>query len=215
VSKKLEQKQQRRLAEEERKAEQRKAARRRNMVTATIAIIVIAAVTALIISDRAAKTGGSTESYGVSRADAGCQDIEKFKELDRGHIAEGATPEPPYNSDPPTSGQHYEVPAGTGFYASPIERERLVHNLEHGQIVIWYSPETPQTVIDEIEKAVNEQPDATVAAPYDGVQPPENVVLSAWGVLQRCQQVSQDVVDEFRTTYQGKGPEALTPPFNP
>ena len=54
------------------------------------------------------------------------------------HIQIGEQHEP-YNSDPPTSGPHYAQPAQAGFYDEALPDEQLVHNLEHGYIVIWYN----------------------------------------------------------------------------
>ncbi|NOH04996.1 MAG: DUF3105 domain-containing protein [Chloroflexi bacterium] len=47
-----------------------------------------------------------------------------------------------YNSDPPTSGLHYATEARAGFYEENIytyPAAYLVHNLEHGYVIIWYN----------------------------------------------------------------------------
>lgn len=49
-----------------------------------------------------------------------------------------------YNHDPPTSGCHYSLGAGTapispGVYHSHVDPEYWVHNLEHGYIVVLYN----------------------------------------------------------------------------
>jgi hypothetical protein len=54
------------------------------------------------------------------------------------HIEVGQ-PHEPYNSDPPTSGPHYAVPAEAGFYDEAPPDEQLVHDLEHGYVIIWYN----------------------------------------------------------------------------
>lgn len=54
-----------------------------------------------------------------------------------------------YLTDPPTSGQHYnvrgEAPLTWGFYARPFPPEDWVHNLEHGGVVILYDCPQPQS----------------------------------------------------------------------
>src|SRR5262245_59267371 len=55
-----------------------------------------------------------------------------------GHVQPGES-HTPYNSDPPTSGEHYPVPAQAGFYTEALPDEQLVHNLEHGYVIIWYN----------------------------------------------------------------------------
>ena len=47
-----------------------------------------------------------------------------------------------YNSDPPTSGPHYPQEAEAGFYDTnnyAFPAGYLVHNLEHGYVIFWYS----------------------------------------------------------------------------
>jgi len=49
----------------------------------------------------------------------------------------------PYSSIPATSGPHWD-PSGVaawGAYDTPQNESQLVHNLEHGGIVIWYDPD--------------------------------------------------------------------------
>ena len=48
-----------------------------------------------------------------------------------------------YITLPPTSGDHWERWADCGFYDSGLPDELIVHNLEHGNIVVSYSPDTP------------------------------------------------------------------------
>lgn len=50
-----------------------------------------------------------------------------------------------YSTDPPNSGPHRGSPIGAGFYTDPPDDENLVHNLEHGYVVIWYNCAAPST----------------------------------------------------------------------
>ena len=217
MSKKLEQKQARRLEQERRQSEQRKAALRRNLVTIIVAVVVLAAVAFAILSERQA----TEVAVGVPLAEARCGEVQEVDALEGAHIKEGA-PHDQYNSNPPTSGPHYEIPADPAFYSDPVEPERLIHNLEHGQIVLWYSPEASEEEKKWLEEIQSDEPIATVVSPYNvenGV-----VTLTAWlagededeagtGVLQSCAEVSQAAIDEFRKKYQGRSPEPLTPRF--
>jgi hypothetical protein len=213
VSKKLEEKQRRRLSEERKRDELRKAARRRNLITAGIAIVVAVVVVAAIVFQRQAE---EDVDVGVAENQAGCTGVKEQEEQGNDHIEVG-TPHAPYGAPAPTSGPHYagaDGPVDPGFYDSAIPPEGAVHNLEHGQIVIWYSPDAPEEVIQNIEAIVDQERFATVALPYADLQTDKNFVLTAWTVAQECDEVSQGVVDEFRRTYQGKaGPEKLTPVF--
>jgi hypothetical protein len=59
-------------------------------------------------------------------------------QMGREHIQVG-DPHEPYNTDPPTSGPHYAQPVSAGFYDVATPDENLVHNLEHGYVVISYN----------------------------------------------------------------------------
>lgn len=207
-SKKLLEKQQRRLAEQRRLDEQQRAARRRNLVTFAIALVVVVVVVALVARDRTSGPGGNV---GVAAAEANCTDVERPQLQDAAHIEQG-TEHPPYSSSPPASGPHYDTPAQTGFYPEPLAPEQVVHNLEHGQIVIWYRPGAPQAVVDDVQALVGQQRLATVAVPYEDIEPPYQVALTAWGALQMCEEVAQAVVDDFRERFQGRGPEQVGVP---
>ncbi|MFN2389080.1 MAG: DUF3105 domain-containing protein [Actinomycetota bacterium] len=213
MSKKLEEKQARRLAEERRRAEQQRAARRRNLVTVGIALLVAVLVIGAIVLQRQNEVDQTkvVEDIG-SPADDGCGNVETFKEQSHDHIEVGA-PHEPYSTTPPTSGDHYATPAEPGFYPTALPPEQLVHNLEHGMIVIWYDPDAPRATIEKIEQLVAQEPEATVATPYDQVEDPYEFVLTGWRGLQRCVEPSQETVDNFRRELQGKGREPITPPF--
>lgn len=219
TSRKLEDKQRRRLAEERKKQALKKAHRRRNLVTTVVALLVAGGVVALVISDRNRITR-EIENYGVAEKEANCDEVQEQEIQSAGHIDVGA-PHEPYSTNPPTSGPHYNAaglgPVRAGFYEEATEAppEGVVHNLEHGQIVIYYNPDAPDDVVADIELAVKDEALATVATPWTQFEKPDtNLVLTAWGVSQACEQVSQAVVNEFRRAFQGiAGPEKLTPPF--
>jgi hypothetical protein len=211
VSKKLEQKQQRRLAEEQRRKEQRKEAFRRNAVTIGVALLVIVLVVVAIVVQRSDEVIAG--DIGVPMDEAGCDDVLESKSEGRDHLPTEGAPHAPYETDPPTSGPHYEIPADLGFYTEPLAPEQLVHNLEHGQIVIWYRPDLPSQTIDEIEELVNREAGATVAVPYENLASDEAVVFTAWTASQRCEELSEEALIAFRRDYQGQAPEPITPPY--
>src|SRR3989344_6200472 len=68
----------------------------------------------------------------------------------RFHIDVGA-PHPAYNSNPPTSGWHYEEWESKGVYKEQQPDEGLVHNLEHGYIWISYRPNASSEIVKQLE----------------------------------------------------------------
>ena len=218
MSKKLQEKQRRRLAEQMKRDQQRRAARRSNLITVGIAVVIIAAVSSFIISERSGSDAPPAPE-GVAASEAGCDEIEEHEIEGSNHVDPKTVD---YQTSPPTSGDHWERPGDAGFYPEEVPAEVLVHNLEHGQIVIWYSLDAPQPTINDLEKLTESanHPDAAgggapplLVVPYDDVPEGKSYVLSAWGASQSCARYSLEAVNEFRTRYQGRGPEQATATF--
>ena len=55
-----------------------------------------------------------------------------------------------WNTDPPTSGPHYGIPAVFGIYNEELEIARVVHNLEHGGIYILYGKDVPDSTVEQL-----------------------------------------------------------------
>lgn len=217
MSKKLQDKQQRRLAEQLKRDQHRKAARRSNIITIGIAVVIITFVAVVVINVRQDDQAPSAPE-GVPAAQAGCDEIEEFPEEGRDHV----TGEVDYDTSPPTSGDHAETPADAGFYPDELPKETLVHNLEHGQIDIWYDPNAPQATIDNLEKFADSANDPDnagsgaepiLAVPYPDIPEGKTYVMTAWGASQACEAYSLDAINAFRETYQGRGPEQVTATF--
>ena len=114
-----------------------------------------------------------------------------------------------YNTIPPTSGDHWDWWARCGFYEDGLPDERIVHNLEHGNIVVSYNLqegsqlERLKDFMDNFELA----PSWAVTRFYDKI-PEGTVALSAWGVSDTMDGVDEDRIEEFFQNYAGTlGPE--------
>jgi hypothetical protein len=210
VSKKLHEKQQRRLAEEAKKARQKKEHRRANLITVGIAVAVAIAVVLVIVL----QPEDPEDNVGVAASEANCTERETFESEGNQHVDVGTPVQ--YEANPPTTGNHWppEAIADAGFSEEPIEPESLVHNQEHGQIVIWYNPDASEEILGQIED-MTEQNAVNLAAPWDDIEEPYNYVLSAWdgendeGVQMSCELPSQEVWDDWRQDFQGRGPEQI------
>jgi hypothetical protein len=117
-----------------------------------------------------------------------------------------------YSSIPATSGPHYGQPRGPAIwnlYTEPIQQERLVHNLEHGGVVVQYGSEVSQATVAQIVDWYANDPRGLVVAPL----PPEleeeklslrnKVALTAWTHLMTCSTFDEDAFDGFLDDYRG------------
>jgi hypothetical protein len=127
-----------------------------------------------------------------------------------------------YNSFPPSSGPHYQQPAPWGLYPDPIKQTILVHNLEHGGIIIQYGDVGEET-IRKIESFYQDDPNGLVVAPNSKLR--KNIALTAWnepaykqegdftdvdpgrGYVLTCSKFDADAFAKFRDAYRNKSGE--------
>ncbi len=125
------------------------------------------------------------------------------------HVPNGQLVE--YNTAPPTSGDHLDRPATCGFYEDGLEDERIVHNLEHGNIVVSYNLASDGEV-DQLRNALDGVGLSEiwgVIRSYDKI-PSGTVSLAAWGVLDTMQGADRERIKTFFETYAGNmGPESF------
>ena len=114
-----------------------------------------------------------------------------------------------YNTVPPTSGRHWGAWSDCGFYNYPLPDELLVHNLEHGNIIVSYNL-NDESQIAALRDAVDAIP---LAAEYAIVRryhaiPEGMVAVTTWGVLDRMMGVDPDRIARFFREFPGNtGPE--------
>lgn len=133
--------------------------------------------------------------------------VESFSSEGDAHVPAGLAPR--YGTDPPTSGPHYGSPADPRFYESAVDPGYLVHNLEHGHIVIYYD-RTKLSVEDEqwlrgLTTRYNGAWDAVVAVPRP--DPQSVLILTAWRHRLRLPRVDRAATEQFVDAYRGRGPE--------
>lgn len=133
--------------------------------------------------------------------------VKSLPEESRAHIPEGQQAR--YQTDPPTSGPHYDGVLPTGFYDRPAPDELVVHNLEHGQIVVYYDPErASDEALDDLKSLAARYPgewDGMVVLPREGLPAP--YVLTAWRHMAELEAYDPSFVRAFLDTYRGRGPE--------
>ena len=112
---------------------------------------------------------------------------------------------------PPTSGDHWAEWSRCGFVPLPIPDERLVHNLEHGNIVVSFNLTTSEEV-GELRKALEEidiSADWGISRSYDRI-PAGTVALAAWGFSDTMSGVIPERIRAFFEDFAGEqGPERI------
>ncbi len=130
-----------------------------------------------------------------------------FPDLGQQHVEVGTSVA--YNSNPPTSGPHYPYPAGWGIYKNPPADEFLVHNLEHGGVIISYNPEQINgrelAQLQEQARSLSNFNPRVILTPRSNLD--TAIALTAWNYLQKLDRYDSTAVKVFYATHIARGPE--------
>lgn len=134
--------------------------------------------------------------------------VEEMPDEGRDHVPDGTEVE--YESDPPTSGPHYARWANAGIHnQDPPPDELLVHNLEHGHVVIYYHPDLiSDESVEKITELIDQydgQWDAVLAVPRPEMD--AELTLTAWTYKMELDEYDEELIEAFVDAYRGKGPE--------
>jgi hypothetical protein len=146
------------------------------------------------------------------------------RQVDQGgiHIPEGQAGGP-YSSVPGTSGEHWNTatsPGPWGVYTTAQPQERLIHNLEHGGIVIWYQPnqldaDGVQALTAYVEQQVRTAKFKVILSPWDGEDFGHPIAVTAWDWLLYLDSADIGQVRAFLDAHYGKAPEPNGGPAAP
>jgi hypothetical protein len=128
----------------------------------------------------------------------------------REHVPDGTRVQ--YNTNPPTSGDHWQNPATWGIYPSrPPADERLVHNLEHGGVIISYNPAKVDAAtvekLKELTRSLQRSRPCIILTPRDSIQDDKPIALTAWGVLATLDSYDEAAIRAFWRDHVARGPE--------
>ncbi|MBC8507358.1 MAG: DUF3105 domain-containing protein [Anaerolineales bacterium] len=170
-------------------------------------VLVLLIIGAFIIYDSSRPSEGETIPI---MADAGA------------HVPEGQDPGP-FNSDPPTSGRHYNQPLDAGFYEegdpetlTDYPEGYLLHSLEHGYVIFWYNCDALDNVDDcnQLKDGIKEVMDRflsvkLIAYPWTSIDVP--VVMTTWGQMMRFEKFDEGIAREFVQANRNRAPEPNAP----
>jgi hypothetical protein len=140
-----------------------------------------------------------------------------------GHVAQGTMPA--YESRPATSGQHWNVGGGVapmnwGVYQTPVPEPAVVHNLEHGGIVIWYqpdqaSPDDVAALTQYVESQVRSAKFKVILSPWAGEDFGHPIAATAWNWMLYQDAADVDQIRAFLDDHYGEAPEPFGGPGQP
>lgn len=137
--------------------------------------------------ERAGIAPARTKVFDLHQAakEAGCVLELKLKDEGHNHIPPNS-PEPNYETNPPTSGNHVEPPyqQADGAYSEEPKAIDYVHSLEHGRMEIQYSPDLPEKAQLELKGLYDTMYGATLLFPNGKM--PYDVAATTWTNLIGC-----------------------------
>ena len=175
--------------EARREAEARRLRNRRLLTSAVVAIVLVGAVV----------------FFATRPAPEALANVQTFPSQGQEHIAATA-PIPDYNSDPPTSGPHAATPAPCGIYRRPVPDVTQIHDLEHGVVVIQYSPDITDAERSQLEDFARDAGTHVIVAPREGLA--QRIAVTAWTKLMTMDSVDVAAIEGFYGQFAQFGPEA-------
>jgi hypothetical protein len=125
-----------------------------------------------------------------------CGPVEELPIQGGTHLVGDQEPPVPYNSTPPTSGWHSSGAVVLGVHDQPLTEPEQVAVLEQGGVVVTHGelPEQDRAALEEL--VGGEYAERAALTAYDELEP-GTVVLTAWGLLQRCDGADPGAVRAF------------------
>jgi Protein of unknown function (DUF3105) len=189
--------------------------RQRTLLWSAVAVVTLLALVGLIVfmgrdEPQAENQPVAAEALAAGRDQAGSEGVKTFPVAGQDHIDPGEQPDN-WNSIPPTSGDHLATPLPPGVYDNEQDMRALVHNQEHGYVVILYKGIPPDQV-DQLRQFVEARDGSKlVLAPWSGLEA-NGVALTAWQNLEILQRVNMDVVQAFVNDFMVPGATRSTAP---
>ena len=120
--------------------------------------------------------------------------------LDSPHIPVGETAR--YSTLPPTSGPHWPATAKCGIYDEELADELVVHNMEHGHVVINHNLPDPDQLrmMKEFAEGLPGLDEWVIVRPYSKIRP-GTVAMTAWEVMDQISGVDEERIISFYRTH--------------
>lgn len=116
-----------------------------------------------------------------------------------------------YEMKIPTSGTHSPHDLKFGFYEEKPANEMLVHNLEHGDIIIYYRKDADSVVASELEYLAKfrEAGAGVLAVPSEDIPEGKANVVTAWMKTMELPEYDGEKIGQYIYEHINKGPEQI------
>ena len=189
-------------------------------------MIAAIAVGAIAFSGGSTKGAGAT-SVKAAMVAAGCtyQDVKPFPPKNKVNFHADSptlTSKVKWATFPPSAGGHYGLWAVWGFYTSAVNPRQVVHNEEHGGVILWWGPNVAASTVNQLQAFYDESPGGMLGTPIAGLG--SKVAITAWtgnpatyyrkgdygiGHIATCPGFDKAAFTAFRDAYRGNGPEGI------
>ncbi|MEX0658459.1 MAG: DUF3105 domain-containing protein [Egibacteraceae bacterium] len=201
------------------------AKRRRLAVFAVVGVLIVGAA-GYFVQQNLAERAEEREIIQAGQEnldELGCTPVEEMPPLGAGHFEQAQLaanpPEAIYDHLPATSGQHIGQVVVTGVYDEYVDERLLVHNQEHGYVVMWYDEDADPDQVEALKAFAQERIDdgdaEIIVAPYNQPMDDEaNFAFAAWERRQLCEEFDEGVALGFVTEHMDnqRAPETFAGP---
>jgi hypothetical protein len=172
----------------------------RRMLGVTGALLVVGVLGVVLF---ATNVFGSDKLAGMKTLvkNGTCVETEFAKSMGRVHTSNPKTRVVYTQSDPPTSGKHYQVPPPLMIYDEPVPQWILLHALEHGNILVQYGSKVSAKDKAALRAAVLNHRARTLMAPYPKLG--GRVVYTAWQRMLSCKGFQEDALTGAQAKWTG------------
>jgi Protein of unknown function (DUF3105) len=202
----------------------------RKAAAAGLALVAVAAAAVAVVAFR----GGASVAATMRAAGCTYRDVVPYPPKDEATRADYHDDFPTLTSGgrwatfPPSGGGHFRLWATWGFHRKPVNPRMVVHNEEHGGVIIWWGPKVPRATVDLLRSFYDQQPIGMFGTPIAGLG--KKIALTAWtadpawkgepafayknhnygiGRIAVCTRFDQKAFAAFRDAYRGKSPQAF------
>jgi hypothetical protein len=130
-----------------------------------------------------------------------CVETDFKKSMGRAHTTDPKLKVKYTQSDPPTSGKHYQSPPPLMIYDEPVPQWILLHALEHGNVLVQYGSKVSAADKAALRVAVLKHRSRTLMAPYPKLG--KRVVYTAWQRMLSCQGFQEDALTGAQAKWSG------------